>query len=654
MAMLKSLRGFTRLDGRMKEYLENGSAASMRRAVVEAAGAQAYFERAEKEPDRLLGMDYLNLHVHERKDWARAMDETRKKRGNDQSWNGKTAVYYRQFIISPDPEDDVSLDQLRKLAVGWAEKKFGDHGELGRYQVAIAYHDDNENRIPHAHIIVNNTDLDTGRRLHIGGKEYDMLRVDLQKMCIARCMRYLDFQADDPDEAARWVSKLPDSPDAVPRGRWRPVKQTDLERGRTYSEEYYLDSGIRLWKDDLRDAIEKAADAAVDAKDFFSILDEQGVGHQLVKGGDILYSHPEKPEARKVLGKNLGTGFTVDGVCEHIVCKIGDVDERAFARGGFLHDVQTMLDQQRGMRTAGKGRGNSHRKVGNTLWKRSQEVYRTDSERAVKRGGVHLWKDDLRDWAAIAASTTQTLDEWRGYMAELGVQTEVRDGDILYHHPSAPDSRKCYGAKLGQRFTPQGIMKQQYAMKSVQQAFSVNSSLKAELVEVASFNVDESSGVTLQEAARAFDAVRRAGAADVDDLAAELRRVESRIARQRDAGEDRKAVRSERYAEDLRTAIEVAPKLKLFDYSLSAEEQAERKRERAIEKLQPVLRRKIRAGVKSLPKKEYQLLTPEQIEAWKHYRDLRKRAERASGSSSSSAASASNSNAPLRTRNAKR
>lgn len=47
------------------------------------------------------------------------------------------------------------------LTVEWASEHFPDH------QVAIVYHDDNEGRIPHAHVVVNNTSLETGRRLQV-------------------------------------------------------------------------------------------------------------------------------------------------------------------------------------------------------------------------------------------------------------------------------------------------------------------------------------------------------------------------------------------------------------------------------------------------------------------------------------------------------
>ena len=65
------------------------------------------------------------------------------------------------YVLSPDPGSRVDLAILRGLAVEWASEHFPDH------QVAIVYHDDNEGRIPHAHVVVNNTSLETGRRLQV-------------------------------------------------------------------------------------------------------------------------------------------------------------------------------------------------------------------------------------------------------------------------------------------------------------------------------------------------------------------------------------------------------------------------------------------------------------------------------------------------------
>ena len=63
------------------------------------------------------------------------------------------------MLLTQHTRDGISLDGLRRLATRWAREGFPD------FQVAIVYHDDNEGHVPHAHVIVNNTNLRTGRRL---------------------------------------------------------------------------------------------------------------------------------------------------------------------------------------------------------------------------------------------------------------------------------------------------------------------------------------------------------------------------------------------------------------------------------------------------------------------------------------------------------
>ena len=110
---------------------------------------------------RALAEDYINLEPSAPGrpfDWAEAMDGTRRLYGNDSAWRGRRARTYKHYVVSPDPKDRVSLDGLRALATGWA-RVLPDH------EVAIVYHDDNAGGIPHAHVVVNNTNLETGRRL---------------------------------------------------------------------------------------------------------------------------------------------------------------------------------------------------------------------------------------------------------------------------------------------------------------------------------------------------------------------------------------------------------------------------------------------------------------------------------------------------------
>lgn len=79
--------------------------------------------------------------------------------GNDTPYRGKPARTFKHFVLSPDPQDGLSTGQVAELAGAWALKHFAD------FEVAIVLHDDNESRIPHAHIVVNNTNLVTERRL---------------------------------------------------------------------------------------------------------------------------------------------------------------------------------------------------------------------------------------------------------------------------------------------------------------------------------------------------------------------------------------------------------------------------------------------------------------------------------------------------------
>lgn len=118
---------------------------------------------------RAIARDFFNLSWDEREmagydeagkeavEWDREMNRTRASFGNDAPYKGRKARTYKHFVISPDPEDDIDIEALRGLASDWALRFFGDH------QIAIVYHDDNANGIPHAHVVVNNTNLKTGK-----------------------------------------------------------------------------------------------------------------------------------------------------------------------------------------------------------------------------------------------------------------------------------------------------------------------------------------------------------------------------------------------------------------------------------------------------------------------------------------------------------
>lgn len=140
-------------------------------------------------------------------EWDVAMDDTRRANGNDAPWRGRPARTYKHYVLSPDPRDGVSLEELRKLAVCWAEESFPD------FQVAIVYHDDNEGHVPHAHVVVNNTDLATGNRL----RDPDPGLLNGRLQAIARDMGLSHFEgridAGHPDTRKRASrGELPEGP----------------------------------------------------------------------------------------------------------------------------------------------------------------------------------------------------------------------------------------------------------------------------------------------------------------------------------------------------------------------------------------------------------------------------------------------------------
>jgi len=129
---------------------------------------RAYLEKK----NRALGRDVLNLPLRDEwiceergqraipVEWDVEMDDTREAYGTNKEWRGMRARTFKHFVVSPDPDDRITLEQLRELSHRWVESNFPKH------EVAIVYHSDNEGSIPHAHIVVNNANLETERRLH--------------------------------------------------------------------------------------------------------------------------------------------------------------------------------------------------------------------------------------------------------------------------------------------------------------------------------------------------------------------------------------------------------------------------------------------------------------------------------------------------------
>lgn len=276
MAVLKAINGHTGC-GRIKDYLEKGG-----RALLRDFFNLSWDEVEDK------GLDAA---LKDEVDWAQEMDALRRDYGNDAPWKGQRAITFRHYVISPDPGDNIGLDGLRELTHAWVRKHFSG------YQVAVIYHDDNRQRIPHAHIVVNNTNLETGRRLHIPNA-LDMNR-SLQEVARARGLAAFDNEMP----RGRVGQSDPRTPPR-PRTRWATYVNK-AERG-------ILDAGAYSWVSDIRNRVSVAKVLSRNEGEFMRILElmeiEVAENSLHAPREDWIFSLADQP-SRKVSGERLGMTF---------------------------------------------------------------------------------------------------------------------------------------------------------------------------------------------------------------------------------------------------------------------------------------------------------------------------------------------------------
>ena len=256
-----------------------------------------YIQRYLEKGGRALATDFVNLDVpvkgvrdgledFESFDWWREMDQTRSDFGNDTPWNGQRARTWKHYILSPNPDDDIELDKLRRLTVAWAQENFND------YEVAIVYHDDNANRIPHAHVVVNNTNLATDCRL----QEPDPRAVKRSIQKLAK------------DMGLSWFEDAP-HPGGAKQARSTASKQR-VHVGR--AERELEDKGGYSWVADIRARVSIARMVARNEEEFKSVLKAMGLdvkdNSAKAPRRDWIYSFDDRPTLR-VSGEKMGLSF---------------------------------------------------------------------------------------------------------------------------------------------------------------------------------------------------------------------------------------------------------------------------------------------------------------------------------------------------------
>lgn len=275
--------------------------------------------------NRPLATDLINLMDYDwaGRDWAQQMDFTREVAGNNESTNGLPARTYNHYILSPDPRDNMTLEQLREICVAWTEKYLPD------FEAAIVYHDDNENGIIHAHLVVNNTNLETGKRLapFLTKKYVREMGSGLQEMAKERSFHnFVDKGHADRGEAIspngfHGVSfndrDVMESVALAPKSDRDGIAFTNQRDYKSKVEREIIAEHNWSWKEDIRARVTSARNLAVDESDFIAKCEDMDLKVKRARNGDYLFVHPEK-DTWQCRGGTLGAAYRRDTVIREL------------------------------------------------------------------------------------------------------------------------------------------------------------------------------------------------------------------------------------------------------------------------------------------------------------------------------------------------
>lgn len=236
--------------------------------------------------------------------WHKVMDATRKRFGKDKppEWFEKKRKSnpnliwrnYYQWILSPDPRDRASAEEVGQLAQEWCERVWpADQG----WQWIWSVHDDNASGVMHAHIILNAVNASTGLKVQISSEDSDMLDHQAQKIGEEHGMNFFPDLAD-------WRA-------AVREGRQTPTIQSVRMSA---AERSLRRRGRRSWVADIRDAIDRSIEKSSDWDEFVEKFESDGFKVEWSRRG-IGYRHPDSGgHDKKVLASSLGSNYDEFGI----------------------------------------------------------------------------------------------------------------------------------------------------------------------------------------------------------------------------------------------------------------------------------------------------------------------------------------------------
>ncbi|WP_284286705.1 relaxase/mobilization nuclease domain-containing protein [Alicyclobacillus fastidiosus] len=218
-----------------------------------------YCERKAEERD---GVNCDPEYVREQMKWTR------------EEWEKTDGVQAHHVIQSFNPEDNITAREANELGRRLAEQIAPGH------EVAVYTHTDREHI--HNHLVINSVSFEDGHKYHSDKEQLYNIREKSDELC---------------------------------REKGLDIIREPYAQERFSQAEYKLvERGERLWKDELRTAIDDAKQHTKSLDDMKSYLKDRYNIEMKIQNQNVSFLHPEKE--KYVRGKTLGESYT-KGAIEH-------------------------------------------------------------------------------------------------------------------------------------------------------------------------------------------------------------------------------------------------------------------------------------------------------------------------------------------------
>lgn len=285
--------------------------------------------------------------------WYKAMDRQRIAFGTNTTNNGKKALTFKHYIMSPDPVDNITPEELSEFIDEWLERGFATTDIGGKFDVAVEMHDDNG--ILHAHIVFNNINYEPewekGSRItsYLTPRMLRQTQDLIQTMAKERGWHnFLDKHLEDAEEqklglAAEMFEIKEISQEFIKaqekkieffeeydgvnpfKDYKRPIEIAANGRITATRKGSYIDKKEaeilkregRSNKEDIRKCIDIAIDLSNNLDEFTRIMNCLNIKFEKNKKDDFVYTHPIDKN-RKFTGYRLGYNYTYKAVISRL------------------------------------------------------------------------------------------------------------------------------------------------------------------------------------------------------------------------------------------------------------------------------------------------------------------------------------------------